>query len=200
MIISFPIEIRTLRHLHDKCLAFHKDLNGIAIKPNPMKTFLASKHFENKDVHAPVHFQFRSKISKAPKPMSPTSPLPNLHVTHSSILTALRLHLRWCTLRTLFTLNPLGLTTCRTSCRLCLLQLLLALGSSPLLLAFANSGLTCGKASLRTLRTALLDNVEGCTDDSTLVLHSTASALLGNFLLENGMVSSSTDMCYIPSR
>jgi hypothetical protein len=51
-------------------------MNGIALKPEPTKTFLASKRFENKDVHAPVHFHFRSKISKAPKPMPPTPSSP----------------------------------------------------------------------------------------------------------------------------
>lgn len=69
--------------------------------------------------------------------------------------------------------------TCST---LCLLGLLCALGSSLLLLALLDSSETSGGTGLWSLRSSLLDNVEGSTNDGTLSLDCAAGSLLGNFL------------------
>ena len=83
MIIPFPIEIHTLRHLHDTCLACHEDMNGIALKPDPMNTFLASKRFENKDVYAPVQEQdiesAQTHVAHTIPPRSPCHSFLNLN-------------------------------------------------------------------------------------------------------------------------
>ena len=63
-----------------------------------------------------------------------------------------------------------------------LLGLLAALGGGLLLLGFLDGLLAGGGTGLRTHGTALLDDVEGGTDDSTLVLYNTAGTLLGDFL------------------
>lgn len=63
-----------------------------------------------------------------------------------------------------------------------LLSLLLALGSGLLLLALLDGLLAGGGTGLGALGAALLDNVEGSTDNGTLGLHDTAGTLLGNFL------------------
>ena len=62
------------------------------------------------------------------------------------------------------------------------LSLLLALGSGLLLLALLDGLLAGGGTGLGALGAALLDNVEGSTDNGTLGLHDTAGTLLGNFL------------------
>jgi hypothetical protein len=82
----------------------------------------------------------------------------------------------------LFALNPTGLPFGGTSCTLSLLGLLLALCGCLLLFALLDGGLASGSASLRTLATALFDDVEGCTDNGALVLHRSARAFLGSFL------------------
>jgi hypothetical protein len=69
-----------------------------------------------------------------------------------------------------------------------LLGLLLRLGGGLLLLAFGGGGLAGGGAGLGTLSAALLDDVEGGTDDSTLVLDCAAGTLLGDFLLSERLV------------
>jgi hypothetical protein len=66
-----------------------------------------------------------------------------------------------------------------------LLSLLGRLGSSLLLLALLDGGGAGSVAGLGALGAALLDDVEGGTDDGTLVLDGAAGALLGN-LLEGG--------------
>jgi hypothetical protein len=66
-----------------------------------------------------------------------------------------------------------------------LLSLLSRLGSSLLLLALLDGGGAGSVAGLGALGAALLDDVEGSTDDSTLVLDGAAGALLGD-LLEGG--------------
>ena len=63
-----------------------------------------------------------------------------------------------------------------------LLGLLAALGGGLLLLGFLDGLLAGGGTGLRTHGTALLDDVEGGTHDSTLVLYDTAGTLLGDFL------------------
>jgi hypothetical protein len=63
-----------------------------------------------------------------------------------------------------------------------LLGLLLRLGSSLLLLALFDSLRAGGGTGLGALAAALLDYVEGGSDDGTLVLDGAASAFLGNFL------------------
>jgi len=63
-----------------------------------------------------------------------------------------------------------------------LLGLLRALGSGTLLLALAYGCETGGRAGLRSLRAALLDDIERCTDDSTLGLDLLAATSLGCLL------------------
>lgn len=73
---------------------------------------------------------------------------------------------------------------------LCLLSLLLALGSGLLFLAFTDGCLSGSGSSFWSHRSSLLDHVEGCTDDSSLVLDCSAGPLLCNFLssvLEHAM-------------
>lgn len=63
-----------------------------------------------------------------------------------------------------------------------LVGLLLGSGGGLLLLGVGDGLLASSLTGLGALGAALLDNVKGGTDDSTLVLHDTASALLGNLL------------------
>jgi hypothetical protein len=65
-----------------------------------------------------------------------------------------------------------------------LLSLLSALGSGLLLLSLLDGLLAGGSTGLGALVAALLDHIERGTDDGTLGLHDTASALLGNFLFK----------------
>lgn len=69
-----------------------------------------------------------------------------------------------------------------TGSGLCLLGLLLALGSSLLLLSGLDGGSTVGPADIGVEGTLLLDDVQRGTDDGTLVLDGLAASLLGNFL------------------
>lgn len=97
-------------------------------------------------------------------------------------LTSPCLHL-WCgTLGTL--LADLGGVASRgCSGALGLLSLLLRLGGGLLLLALLDGGAAGSGTGLGTLAAALLDYVEGSTDDGTLVLDCAAGTLLGDFLL-----------------
>ena len=97
-------------------------------------------------------------------------------------LTSPCLHL-WCgTLGTL--LADLGGVASRgRSGALGLLSLLLRLGGGLLLLALLDGGAAGSGTGLGTLAAALLDDVEGGTDDGTLVLDCAAGTLLGDFLL-----------------
>lgn len=63
-----------------------------------------------------------------------------------------------------------------------LLSTLAALVGGLLLLGVLDSLLAGGGTGLGALGAALLDHVEGGTNDGTLALHDTAGALLGNFL------------------
>lgn len=63
-----------------------------------------------------------------------------------------------------------------------LVSLLLGSGGGLLLLGVGDGLLAGSLTGLGALGAALLDNVKGGTDDSTLVLHDTASALLGDLL------------------
>lgn len=65
-----------------------------------------------------------------------------------------------------------------------LVSLLSALGSGLLLLGLLDSVLASGGTGLGALVAALLDHIERGTDNGTLGLHDTASALLSNFLFE----------------
>lgn len=79
-------------------------------------------------------------------------------------------------------LDLLGLAAGGAGSGLCLVGLLLGLGGSLGLLALLDGGGAGGGAGLGALSAALLDHVEGSTDDSTLVLDCAAGSLLGNFL------------------
>lgn len=93
----------------------------------------------------------------------------------------------WCgTLCTLLALDLLGLASSGGRGALCLLGLLLGLGGSLGLLALLDGGGAGGGAGLGALGAALLDYVEGGTDDGTLVLDCAAGSLLGNFLYGDG--------------
>lgn len=85
-------------------------------------------------------------------------------------------------LGTLLALDLLGLALCGTSSGLGLLGLLQGLGGGLLLLASGDGGSAGGVAGLRALRTTLLDDIKGSTDDGTLVLDGLARALLGDLL------------------
>ena len=83
-------------------------------------------------------------------------------------------------LSTLLALDALGTTLGGSS--LGLLGLLAALGGSLLLLGVLDGLLAGGLTGLGALGAALLDHVEGGTDDGTLVLHNTAGTLLSDLL------------------
>lgn len=63
-----------------------------------------------------------------------------------------------------------------------LLSLLSALGGSALLLALLDGGLAGSRAGLGALSAALLDDVEGSTNDGTLGLDLATAAGLGGLL------------------
>lgn len=79
-------------------------------------------------------------------------------------------------------LGNLSLTTGTAGSSLSLLSLLGGSGLGLLSLSGSN-GLSAGSsAGLRTERAALLDHIEGSTNDGTLGLDGAASALLGDLL------------------
>jgi hypothetical protein len=82
----------------------------------------------------------------------------------------------------LLRLELVDLATGTSGGRLGLLGLLLRLGRGLLLLALLDGGGAGGGAGLGALGAALLDHVEGGTDDGTLVLDCAAGTLLGNLL------------------
>lgn len=100
----------------------------------------------------------------------------------SSILTALGRNLGSRTLGTLLALDPLGLALGGAGGVLGLLSLLLALRGGLLVLGVLDGLLAGGGAGLGALGAALLDHIEGSTDDGALVLDGAAGALLGNLL------------------
>lgn len=85
-------------------------------------------------------------------------------------------------LRALLRLDLGGLAAGTGSGALGLLSLLRRLGGGLLVLALLNGGGAGSRAGLGALGAALLDDVEGSTDDGTLVLDGAAGALLGNLL------------------
>jgi hypothetical protein len=89
----------------------------------------------------------------------------------------------------------LNLTPSGTGGRLCLLGLLLGLGSGLLLLALFDSGSAGGVASFRTLGAALLDHIEGGTNNGALVLDGAARTLLGNFLFAGRLALLIIEVC-----
>ena len=84
-----------------------------------------------------------------------------------------------------------------------LLSLLRALARLALLLALTDSLCAGGRAGLRALGAALLDHIEGGTDDGTLGLHLTATAglglLLSRVLAYNGRQVASPVACAGPT-
>lgn len=70
-----------------------------------------------------------------------------------------------------------------------LIGLLAALGGGLLLLGLLDGLLAGGGTGLRAHAAALLDHIEGGSDDGTLVLHDTAGTLLGDFLFARFPVS-----------
>lgn len=87
----------------------------------------------------------------------------------TSILTTLCSHLAWCALCLLLARNPgSNLTSSCASSALCLLQLLLALLCSLPFLTLLDGRLTCCSSCLGSLRSSLFDNIQGCTDNSSL--------------------------------
>ena len=88
------------------------------------------------------------------------------------------------TLRTLLAHNSSGLSLRCCSGRLCLLGLLRALCSVTLVLSFLDGGETGGGSGFWSLSSALLDDIEGGSNDGSLGFDGTAGSLLGYFLLE----------------
>ena len=115
--------------------------------------------------------------------------MPSCHAYHhpaqptiSRHLTGSRLHL-WRRTLCLLLADLIHRSTTSLGSGLCLLGLLLALLLGLLGLAGCNGLLSGGGAGFGTLGTALLDDVEGSSDDATLLLDRAAGALLGYFLL-----------------
>jgi len=75
-----------------------------------------------------------------------------------------------------------SLTLCCLGSTLGLLGLPLALSGGLLLLAFLDSSLSGGGSGFWSHGSSLLDDVEGCTNDGSLVLDRSAGSLLGDFL------------------
>lgn len=96
-------------------------------------------------------------------------------------LSGLGLDLDRSTLGTLLALDT-GLAGRGAGSGLGLLGLLLALGSSLLILGVLDGLLASGGTGLGALGSSFLDHVKGSTDDSTLGLDDTATTLLGDFL------------------
>lgn len=135
---------------------------------------------DSSPTHSPQVPSYRNRQStrkKTPKhPLFPTT----------SNLAGLGGNLGGRALGTLLALDALGGTL---GGALGLLGLLLALGGALLLLGLLDGLLAGGLTGLGALGAALLDHVEGGTDDGTLVLHNTAGTLLGNFLFVHIPVS-----------
>ena len=122
---------------------------------------------------------FRYQITRK-LPLSPHHQTPPPPIVHT--LTSLRIDLVRRTLRSLLALDPARLALGCTSCGLGLLRLLLALRRGLLVLALLDGCRACCGAGFWALCAALLDHVEGGSDDGALGLDGTASALLGDFL------------------
>ena len=123
-------------------------------------------------MHVICHLPHRPRHQK---PTTLASPC--LHLGSSALGTLLR--------------DLLSVASCASSGGLGLLGLLLRLGGGLLLLALLDGCGTGSGTGLGALGAALLDHVEGGTDDGTLVLDSAASALLGDLLLASWLALSS---------
>ena len=130
--------------------------------------------------------------------------LPNSFTKSTEIISCLlsqpkpdRIRLLPVALSTLLALDALTSTLGGVGGVLGLVSLLLALGSGLLLLALLDGLLAGGGTGLGALGAALLDNVEGGTDNGTLGLHDTAGTLLGNFLFTLKNSSVSTPSCVV---
>jgi hypothetical protein len=100
-----------------------------------------------------------------------------------STLSRSGLDLRRRTLRTLLAGDATSsLSTSSLASILGLLCLPCALSRGLLLLALLDGSLASSSTCLWSLCAALLDHIEGCSDDGTLVLDRAAGAFLGNFL------------------
>ena len=115
--------------------------------------------------------------------------LPSIHAFRAQTkqipycsLTARGLDLLRRTLSTLLARQS-RLTLWGTSSTLRLLSLLRTRGSSPLVLSFLDSSCACSSSGLGSLVSALLDDIEWSSNNSTLRLDGSAGALLGYFLL-----------------
>lgn len=108
--------------------------------------------------------------------------LSSLHPVHHIHLSGTSGGLAGGTLGTLLANLAAGLALGGAGSVLGLLGLLDGSGGGLLLLALLDGGLAGGGTGLGALSAALLDQLEGGTDDGTLSLDGTASALLGDFL------------------
>lgn len=133
--------------------------------------------------HAPDVVEEPAGKTQEPRtPLSPNflSSLPNFVFLLG--LTSARGRLGWCTLCTLLADLASGLALGGLGGGLSLVGLLGGGGGLLLLLGVLDGGGAGGVAGLRALSAALLDHIEGGTNDGTLGLDGSAGALLGNFL------------------
>jgi len=118
----------------------------------------------------------RATCKKTVRPSS----IPSSH--HRAPLTGLGSNLDRCTLSTLLAGDTASGTSLGSTGELGLLGLLGGSGLLLLVLAVLDGSETGGAAGLRAHGAALLDHIEGSTNDSTLGLDGATSALLGDFL------------------
>jgi len=109
------------------------------------------------------------------------APIKTAHHNSSPFLTSIGGNLGLCALGTL--LADLCAAGSVGRGRLCFLGLLLGVLLSLLLFALLDVGLAGGSAGLGALRAALLDHVQGGSNDATLLLECAAGTLLGDFLI-----------------
>lgn len=159
---------------------FHPQKKPIAHTPNCCKIFV-----QGKQIPAPENLP--NSFTKFNRDISCLLPQPKPD----------RIRLLPVALSTLLALDALTSTLGGVGGVLGLVSLLLALGSGLLLLALLDGLLAGGGTGLGALGAALLDNVEGGTDNGTLGLHDTAGTLLGNFLFTLKNSSVSTPSCVV---
>lgn len=104
------------------------------------------------------------------------------HPAHHNPLAGSSLDLLAGTLGALLACNSRCLSLCCGTGALCLLSLLGGGSLGLLVLALLNRSGASSSTSLWALGAALLDHIEGSTDNGTLGLDCAAGALLGNFL------------------
>ena len=144
---------------------FHPQKKPIAHTPNCCKIFVQGKQIPAPEKPPKFIHEIQQRYL-----LSTPQPKPD------------RIRLLPVALSTLLALDALTSTLGGVGGVLGLVSLLLALGSGLLLLALLDGLLAGGGTGLGALGAALLDNVEGGTDNGTLGLHDTAGTLLGNFL------------------